>query len=89
MFPSWIPCTSCSQPLKYHTDKKCPFDSTEFRPDETTVEMILGEMRYAEATSPSRGDDTWLLAVVTRRYLQAFEVVVDKLVDHIKFLEES
>lgn len=100
-FPSWIPCTACRQSLKYHIDKKCPFDSTDFRPDETTIELILGEMSYADRKRQADIDSwnyskdlnapvkTFSYDEAVRRYFLAFEVVVDKLGEHIKFVEES
>jgi hypothetical protein len=101
VFPSWIPCTACRQPLKYHIDKKCPFDSTDFRPNETTIELILGEMSYADRKRQADIDSwnyskdlnapvkTFSYDEAVRHYFMAFEVVVDKLGEHIKFLEES
>jgi hypothetical protein len=91
-FPKWIPCTACSQPLEYHIDKKCPFEATEFRPDEDTIVMILGEMRLAdqkrldaeEAAMGQRPRNVSTLEDSTRRYLLAFEVVVDTLVGRIR-----
>ncbi len=83
-YPKWIPCTACHKSLEYHIDKKCPFDSTEFRPDEDTIVMILGEMRAAEHT---RQEVTWggkpeevTLESSIRRYFLAYEVVVDTLI---------
>lgn len=96
-FPKWIPCTACHQSLEYHIDKKCPFDSTEFRPDENTIELILGELRIADRKRQV-DEDAWYygkdhsrtIEHVTlndsiRRYFLAYEVVVDTLVGKIHF----
>lgn len=86
-YPKWIPCTACHRSLEYHIGKKCPFDSTEFRPDENTIEMILGEMRIAdrarldaeEAEHGAKPRNVATLEDSIRRYFMAYEVVVDTL----------
>jgi len=91
-YPKWIPCTACHKSLEYHIDKKCPFDSTEFRPDEDTIALILGEMRLQDRKLQAE-EDGWnygkdpnmpvkrvTLEDSIRRYFLAYEVVVDTLV---------
>ena len=56
--PVWIPCTACHHERQFHVDKKCPFDSTEFRPSDDVVALIMGELEYLNSeisTSPSPG----------------------------------
>ena len=81
--PVWIPCTACNQERRFHVDKKCPFDSTEFRPSDDTVELILGEMEYINHQYDGNGESlppgAIPLAVRKRRYLQAFEIVIDTM----------
>lgn len=82
--PTWIPCTTCHYERQFHVDKKCPFDSTEFRPSDDVVDLILGEMEYLNEQYEGKGYSLPLgaipLAVRKRRYLKAFEIVVDTMV---------
>lgn len=91
LYPKWIPCTACHKSLEYHIDLKCPFDSTVFRPDENTVELILGEMRIAdrkrleeeEAATGQRPRNVSTLEDSIRRYFLAYEVVVDTMLGRL------
>lgn len=48
--PEWVPCLVCRKPLSVHFDMKCPFDSTEFRPEDPKLILsALYEMRRIKA----------------------------------------
>ena len=53
--PVWIPCTACHHERQFHVDKKCPFDSTEFRPSDDVVALIMGELEYLNQQSEGKG----------------------------------
>ena len=66
--PGWIPCSSCLKPLAAHVGMKCPFDSTEFRPQD-------GRELWETY------DDAWKIATYEYKWAHAFEdlVVADKV----------
>jgi hypothetical protein len=82
-YPKWIPCLACHKSLEAHIDKKCPFDSTNFSPDENTIELILGEIRMAdekrldaeEAEFGKRPRNIKTHHDSIQQYLEAYEVV--------------
>lgn len=80
--PVWIPCTACNHERQFHVDRKCPFDSTEFRPSDDTVQLILGEMDFADEEHRTQyvlPKGAIPLHVRKFRYLLAFERVVETL----------
>lgn len=91
-YPKWIPCVACRKSLEYHIGKTCPFDSTEFSPDENTIELILGELRMAdrkrqeeeEAAHGSKPRNVTTRDYAETRYLEAYEVVKDTLSGRIR-----
>lgn len=82
--PGWIPCTACNHERQFHVDRKCPFDSTEFRPSDDMVYLILGELEYINHQHEGKGYSLPIgsipLEVRKRRYFRAFEIVVDTMV---------
>jgi len=85
-YPKWIPCLACLKPLGHHMGKACPFDTTEFSPDEETIDLILAELHRAgilqrEQTAASHGmlprnvTTPWMAA---ERYLLAHDVVASR-----------
>jgi len=37
MIPEWVPCENCGKDFQHHIDRKCPFEPTEFGPDDKEV----------------------------------------------------
>jgi hypothetical protein len=45
LIPDWVPCQHCGKDFAMHIDRHCPFDSTEFGPDDKTVLATLYAVR--------------------------------------------
>lgn len=85
-YPKWIPCLTCGKPLDHHIGRTCPFDPTEFSPDEETIVLILEQMQVTsrlhldqlEAVHGMRPRNVVTLSMDTERYLAAHAVLVEK-----------
>lgn len=57
LIPEWVPCGNCGEDFQHHVDRKCPFESTEFGPDDKEVLAILYTVRRKLAVGPNKKAD--------------------------------
>jgi hypothetical protein len=82
--PEWVPCLVCRKPLSVHFSMKCPFDSTEFSPqDPKLILSALYEMRRikAEWSDATKKHVGVLRPADDDLYRRGLERVLERLID--------